>query len=87
MKSILININNIYIFIYFLLKVQTDFLDNDFVPSLESNAVTDPFLSVHPKTLVKTAPNVPIIIGINDMEGLIGLGGKLLFYLNYYQIK
>jgi len=54
-----------------------DLLDYQFLPSIESNTVSNPFLSVHPEILIKTATPVPIIIGVNNMEGLIGIEGKL----------
>ncbi|KAL4143921.1 hypothetical protein QTP88_006173 [Uroleucon formosanum] len=48
--------------------------DYDFVPSVESEAVMDKFLPAHPEILVKTASTVPVIIGINNMEGLLVFG-------------
>ncbi|XP_025406472.1 bile salt-activated lipase-like isoform X4 [Sipha flava] len=46
-------------------------LDFQFVPSVESNEVTEKFLSAHPQTLVEKAARVPIITGVNQMEGLV----------------
>ncbi|XP_022165542.1 esterase E4-like [Myzus persicae] len=48
--------------------------DYDFVPSIESEVVSDKFLPAHPEILAKTASTVPVIIGINNMEGLLALG-------------
>jgi len=39
--------------------------------------VSDKFLPAHPEILVETASIVPVITGINNMEGLIAFGGKL----------
>lgn len=51
-------------------------LNYEFVPSIESDAVTEKFFPVHPNILVKSMFPIPIIIGLNNMEGLIGFGGK-----------
>ncbi|XP_025406470.1 esterase FE4-like isoform X2 [Sipha flava] len=48
-----------------------NFPDFQFVPSVESNEVTEKFLSAHPQTLVEKAARVPIITGVNQMEGLV----------------
>jgi len=39
--------------------------------------ISDKFLPAHPEVLIKTASTVPVITGINNMEGLIAFGGKL----------
>jgi len=39
--------------------------------------ISEKFLPAHPEILIKTASTVPIITGINNMEGLIAFGGKL----------
>lgn len=55
--------------------------NSEFIPSVESDAVSDRFLPAHPEVLAKTAnPGVPVISGLNDMEGLLLFEGKLLFY-------
>ncbi|KAL5241944.1 hypothetical protein ACI65C_009354 [Semiaphis heraclei] len=46
----------------------------DFVPSVESEMVREKFLPAHPDILVKTASTVPLVIGINNMEGLLAFG-------------
>lgn len=53
----------------------------EFVPSVESKAITNPFLPHRPEILVKTASHVPVIIGVNNMEGMIAFGGKSFFKL------
>jgi len=52
-------------------------LNFQFVPTLESEAVSDRLLPAHPDILVKSASPVPLITGINNMEGMIVFGGKL----------
>lgn len=60
-----------------LLKInRSNFLEYPFVPSIECDAISDPVLPAHPEVLNKTALPVPIITGLNDMEGIIILGGK-----------
>lgn len=57
------------------------FLEYPFIPSIECDTVSNPFLSAHPEVLKKTASPVSIITGVNDMEGTIVLGGKpILIY-------
>lgn len=51
-------------------------LNYEFVPSVESDAVTEQFFPDHPDVLVKSINPIPIISGLNNMEGLIGFGGK-----------
>lgn len=46
--------------------------------------MSNPFLLVHPELLVETAPTIPIIAGINNMEGLIGIDGKVKCLKYYY---
>jgi len=41
--------------------------------------VSDRFLPAHPNILVKTASTLPVITGINNMEGMIAFGGKLFY--------
>lgn len=64
------------------LKDETDFLEYPFIPSVESDAISDPFLPAHPEVLKKSATPVPIITGLTDLEGFIGLNSELfLLYL------
>lgn len=56
-----------------------DYLEYPFIPSIECDAVSYPFLPAHPEVLKKTASPVPLITGLNDMEGIAVLGGKLIF--------
>lgn len=74
----MIYLNNIIGIILFQ-KDEQEFMYFEFVPSIESNAITDPFLPDQPEILVKTASPVPVIIGINNMEGMVAFGGKLFF--------
>jgi len=53
---------------------QREFVNYQFIPSVESDAVSDKFLPDYPEVLVKTAPPVPLISGVNNMEGLIIFG-------------
>jgi len=39
--------------------------------------ISEKFLPAHPEVLIQTASTVPVITGINNMEGLIAFGGKL----------
>lgn len=58
------------------LKGKADF---EFKPSVESGTIRDRFLPDRPEVLAKSAnPGVPIISGVNDMEGLLFFEGKLL---------
>ncbi|XP_025406381.1 esterase E4-like isoform X2 [Sipha flava] len=50
---------------------QRDILNFQFVPTVESDAVNEKFLPAHPEILMKTASPVPIISGLNDLEGMI----------------
>ncbi|KAF0772550.1 esterase FE4 isoform X1 [Aphis craccivora] len=52
---------------------ETDFLDYKFVPSIESDVVSNPFLPAHPKTLAISTIPIPVIIGLTDMEGIVAL--------------
>ncbi|XP_022165143.1 bile salt-activated lipase-like isoform X2 [Myzus persicae] len=54
-------------------KDETAFMDYKFVPSIESDRVGNPFLPAHPKQLVNDTTPVPVIIGLNNMEGIIAL--------------
>ncbi|KAF0750324.1 Uncharacterized protein FWK35_00017165 [Aphis craccivora] len=54
-------------------KDETDFLVYKFAPSIESDVVSNPFLPAHPKTLAISTFPVPVIIGLNNMEGIIAL--------------
>lgn len=49
--------------------------------------MSNPFLPVHPELLIETAPTIPIIAGINNMEGLIGIDGKVNFLKYYYLLN
>lgn len=66
--------------LFFHFKGDSDFLVYKFLPSIESETVSNPFLPVHPEMLAKTACPVPIITGINSMEGLVGIEGKVFFF-------
>lgn len=53
------------------------FLEFNFVPSVESNSVRNKFLPDHPINLAKNLPPpVPLISGLNSMEGLIAFNGN-----------
>lgn len=65
--------------IFILFKGQREFLNFQFVPTIESDQISDPFLPAHPEILIKTATPIPIITGMNSMEGMIIFGGKLFF--------
>nr|AAS15642.1 carboxylesterase [Aphis gossypii]AAS15644.1 carboxylesterase [Aphis gossypii] len=54
-------------------KDETDFMDYKFVPSIESDVISNPFLPAHPKTLATSTFPVPVIIGVNNMEGIVAL--------------
>jgi len=43
--------------------------------------VSDRFLPAHPKTLATIASPVPVIVGLNSMEGIIALSGDYIFNL------
>jgi len=64
---------------YLLVKDETDFLSYKFVPSIESDMVSNQFLPAHPEQLVNNTSHVPVIIGLNNMEGMIALNGKYIF--------
>lgn len=54
-----------------------DILHYEFAPSLESDTITDRFISAYPEVLIKTATPIPTMSGINSTEGLIAFGGKI----------
>lgn len=54
-------------------------LNFQFVPTVESEAVSERLLPAHPDILIKSASPVPLIAGVNNMEGMIVFGGKLFF--------
>lgn len=64
---------------YLFLKDETGYLNYMFVPSIESVTVSNPFLPAHPEQLVNDTSPVPVIIGLNNMEGIIALMGKYIF--------
>ncbi|XP_029344195.1 esterase FE4-like [Acyrthosiphon pisum] len=64
---------------------QRDLLNLQFVPTIESEAVSDRFIPAHPDILIKSASAVPLITGTNNMEGMIVLGGNKLKKLFDYQ--
>jgi len=41
--------------------------------------VRNPFLPAHPEQLVNNTIPIPVIIGLNNMEGIIALTGKYIF--------
>lgn len=66
--------------LFLFLKDQRELVNFQFVPTLENDAISEPFLPASPEILVKTASPIPIISGVNNLEGMIVLGGKLYFY-------
>lgn len=54
-------------------------MDYKFVPSIESDVISNPFLPAHPKTLATSTFPVPVIIGVNNMEGIVALTGEYIF--------
>lgn len=62
-----------------MVKDETDFLSYKFVPSIESDTVSNQFLPAHPEKLVNNTSHMPVIIGLNNMEGIIALTGKHIF--------
>lgn len=54
-------------------------MDYKFVPSIESDVVSNPFLPAHPKTLAISTIPIPVIIGLNNMEGIVALTGEYIF--------
>lgn len=74
-----LGIDNNIIHYYLFFKDETAFMDYKFVPSIESDRVGNPFLPAHPKQLVNDTTPVPVIIGLNNMEGIIALSGKYIF--------
>ncbi|KAE9537486.1 hypothetical protein AGLY_006509 [Aphis glycines] len=54
-------------------KDETNFMDYKFVPSIESDVISNPFLPAHPKTLAISTIPIPVIIGLTDMEGIVAL--------------
>lgn len=65
------------IFVFFISKGQREIINFQFIPSVESDAVSDRFLPDYPEVLAKKASPVPLISGVNNIEGLIIFGGKL----------
>jgi len=61
----------------FFLKNESEIFIYYFLPSVENEEITDPFLSTHPNTLIKTAVPIPVITGVNNLEGLIAIEGNL----------
>ncbi|XP_050525279.1 esterase FE4-like [Daktulosphaira vitifoliae] len=55
----------------FKIEGQRDIINYQFVPSVESYQVSERFLPDNPENLLKTAPSIPLISGINNREGLI----------------
>jgi len=56
-------------------------LNFQFVPTIESEAVSNRLLPAHPNILIKSASPVPLISGVNNMEGMIVFGGKLFLII------
>uniref|UniRef100_A0A2S2PBR1 Esterase FE4 n=1 Tax=Schizaphis graminum TaxID=13262 RepID=A0A2S2PBR1_SCHGA len=67
-------------------KDDNDFLDYKFVPSIESDMVSNRFLPAHPETLATIASPVPAIVGLNNMEGIIALSEYKLSKFSDVQI-
>jgi len=68
-----------YIYIYIFFKDERNFLNYQFIPSIESDEISDSFLPAHPEILMKTANPIPIITGVNNLEGMVLFAGKLIF--------
>ncbi|CAI6351175.1 unnamed protein product [Macrosiphum euphorbiae] len=56
-----------------IFKDETDYLEYKFAPTIESVKVSYPFLPAHPEQLVNDRSPIPVIIGLNNMEGMIAL--------------
>ncbi|CAH1720586.1 unnamed protein product [Aphis gossypii] len=54
-------------------KDETNFMHYKFVPSIESDVISNPFLPAHPRTLAISTIPIPVIIGLTDMEGIVAL--------------
>lgn len=68
---------NDYINLYSLFfKDKTDLVLYPFIPSIECDTISCPFLPADPQVLIKTATPVPLITGLNDMEGILAIGGR-----------
>nr|AVE15907.1 CarE [Rhopalosiphum maidis] len=67
-------------------KDDNGFLDYKFVPSIESDMVSNRFLPAHPETLATIASPVPVIVGLNNMEGIIALSEYRLSKFSDLQI-
>jgi len=50
---------------------ERNFLNYQFIPSIESDEISDSFLPAHPEILMKTANPIPIITGVNNLEGMV----------------
>ncbi|KAL4141630.1 hypothetical protein QTP88_004237 [Uroleucon formosanum] len=67
---------------------QRNMLNFQFVPTVESEAVSDRFIPAHPDILIKSASPVPLITGTNNMEGMIVFGEhKLGKLFNYHKLE
>ncbi|KAF0751373.1 esterase E4-like isoform X1 [Aphis craccivora] len=75
----------------FKIEGQRDLLNFQFVPTIESEAVSNRLLPAHPNILIKSASPVPLISGVNNMEGMIVFGehrlGKLFDYYKFEEIS
>ncbi|VVC34997.1 Hypothetical protein CINCED_3A002934 [Cinara cedri] len=60
-------------------------LNYEFVPSVESDEVIENFFPAHPNVLIKSIFPVPIITGLNNMEGLIGFGEERVKDINDFK--
>ncbi|XP_050441252.1 juvenile hormone esterase-like [Adelges cooleyi] len=70
---------------------QREVLVYQFVPTIESDLVGERFLPAHPEELSKTATSIPLISGVNNIEGMIVFGehrfGKLMNFNKVEEIS
>ncbi|XP_050427116.1 juvenile hormone esterase-like [Adelges cooleyi] len=63
-------------------KDQREFLVFQFIPTIESDQVSERLIPAHPQELSKTATSIPLISGLTDLEGMVFFGdhriGKLI---------
>ncbi|XP_050438553.1 juvenile hormone esterase-like [Adelges cooleyi] len=67
---------------------QREALVYQFVPSIESDQVSERLLPAHPEELLKTATLIPLISGVNNLEGMIMFGEHAIEKLmNFNKVK
>ncbi|XP_050427431.1 juvenile hormone esterase-like isoform X2 [Adelges cooleyi] len=63
-------------------SINQEFLFYQFIPTIESDQVSERLIPAHPEELSKTATSIPLISGVTDLEGMILFGdhrmGKLI---------